>query len=396
MRPFDALSVDADMISISTLYCGAPSPSHALRYGRGSARGASGPVIVYNCTARCNLACAHCYSASGPDADTADELTGDEARALLDDLARAGAPVVLFSGGEPLLRADLPDLIAHAAAAGIRPVVSSNGTLITAAVALALADAGCAYVGVSLDGLAGTHDAFRRRDGAFAEALAGMDRAADAGIKVGVRMTLTAGNAADVPGVFALIAERGVRRICFYHLVPSGRGRDGPADLTAERRRAVLDRIMDLTAEAWAAGRQIEVLTVDNHADGPYVVLRLLREDPPRAARALDLLRANGGNASGVRLAAVAPTGDVLPDPFWHARVLGNVRRRPFSEIWSDPGDDFLAALRRRPRPVTGRCAACRWLDVCNGNFRARAETVTGETWAADPGCHLTDEEIST
>ena len=383
------------MISISTLYCGAPLASHGLRYGRRSGRGRPGPVIVYNCTARCNLACAHCYSASGPDAETAGELTGGEAGALIDDLAAAGTPVILFSGGEPLLRTDLPDLIARAAAAEIRPAVSSNGTLITAAVAAALADAGCAYVGVSLDGLAATHDAFRRRDGAFTEALAGMDRAAAAGIKVGVRMTLTADNVADVPGVFGLIVERGVRRICFYHLVPSGRGRDGPIDLTAERRRAVLDRIMDLTAEAWAAGRQIEVLTVDNHADGPYVVLRLLRENPARAERALELLRANGGNASGVRLTAVGPTGDVTPDQFWRQRVLGNVRRRPFSAIWTDPGDELLSALRRRPRPVTGRCAACRWLDVCNGNLRARAEAVTADPWAADPGCHLTEEEIS-
>ncbi|KPK82920.1 MAG: 12,18-didecarboxysiroheme deacetylase, partial [Phycisphaerae bacterium SM23_33] len=149
-----------------------------------------------------------------------------------------------------------------------------------------------------------------------------------------------------------------------------------------------------LTAAEHAAGRQPEVLTVDNHADGPYVVLRLLREDPDRAAAALELLRANGGNASGVRLACVRSDGDVTPDQFWPTQVLGNVRRRPFSEIWNDESIELLAGLRRRPRPLTGRCARCRWLELCNGNFRARAEAATGETWADDPACYLTDQEV--
>ncbi len=382
------------MISISTLYCGAVHPSHELRYGRAGGAG-RGPVVVYNCTRQCNLDCVHCYSASTAEAP-ADELTRAEATGMLDDLAAMGVPVVLFTGGEPVLRDDLPELLAHAVRAGMRAVVSTNGTLITAEMARRFAEIGVGYVGVSVDGLRAAHDAFRRRDGAFASAMAGLEHCQGAGVKVGLRMTLTRRNVADLEGVFELVRRREIPRVCFYHLVYTGRGSTlRGEDLSAGQRRAVLDRIMDLTAELLADGRKAEVLTVDNHADGPFVYLRLARENPARAAEALELLRANGGNASGVRLACIGSDGDVMPDQFWRSQVLGNVRRRPFSRIWADESIGLLAELRRRPRPLNGRCRRCRWLDVCNGNFRARAEAATGETWGPDPACYLTEEEIA-
>jgi len=379
------------MISISTLVCGSELPSHRLRYGRGC--GPSGPVVVYNCTWRCNLACRHCYAGAGCGGD---ELTSEQARRLLDDLAGLGTPVVLFSGGEPLLREDLPELAAAAVRAGMRAVISTNGTLITEALARRLAEVGVGYVGVSIDGLRRTHDRFRQAEGAFEAALAGLARCQAAGVKVGLRMTLTRHNIADLEGVFELVRRRDIPRVCFYHLVYAGRGQAlRREDLTPPQRRDALDKIMDFARELHAEGRGVEVLTVDNHADGPYVYLRLLRENPARAAEALRLLRANGGNASGVRLACVRPDGDVLPDQFWHGRVIGNVRARPFSEIWRDESNELLAALRSRPRPLTGRCARCRWLDICNGNFRARAEAATGDPWGDDPACYLSDEEIA-
>lgn len=380
------------MISISTLYCGHPTQSHQLRYGRPADRPA-GPVMVFNCTDRCNLRCRHCYAAGRCGGE---ELSTAEAMALLEDFARAGVPVVLFSGGEPLLRDDLPELLDHVAKLGMRGVISTNGTLITPQMAGRLAGCKLAYAGVSIDGPAELHDQFRQAPGAFDAAMQGLANAKAAGIKVGLRMTLTRHNAAHVGEVFDLLERQGIPRVCFYHLVYTGRGGDLRAeDLSHAQRRAALDVILERTAAAHAAGNKLDVLTVDNHADGAYVYLRLLARDPAGAEKALEMLRINGGNSSGERIGCVTPSGTVLPDQFWQTRPLGNVRERKFSEIWNDPQNQFLRDLRRRPRPLAGRCRQCRFLDICNGNFRARAEQATGDIWGNDPACYLTEEEIA-
>jgi radical SAM protein with 4Fe4S-binding SPASM domain len=125
------------------------------------------------------------------------------------------------------------------------------------------------------------------------------------------------------------------------------------------------------------------------------VYLRLLREDPKRAEQCYELLQMNGGNSTGIGIGCVSWNGDVMPDQFWRHHVLGNVRRRPFSEIWADPNEPLLSKLRNRKSIMHCRCMHCRWLNVCNGNFRARAEAVTGDLWGDDPACYLTDEEIA-
>jgi radical SAM protein with 4Fe4S-binding SPASM domain len=383
------------VIDISRLYCGASSSS-PLRYGRRDAGRPRRPVVVWNCTRRCNLRCAHCYSAS-TDAPAPDEMTTAQAEAMLDDLAAFGVPVVLFSGGEPLMRPDVMGLLRRAAALGLRTVLSTNGTTITEAVAEDLAAAGVDYVGVSLDGARRTHDGFRGRPGAFDAALAGLRRCRHAGIKVGLRFTVTRRNVTDVPEVFALLGGEDIPRACFYHLVYTGRGSQLAAeDLDHDQTRRVVDEIIDRTAALHDAGARREVLTVDNHADGPYVYLRLLRAGRrAQAAEALALLRRTGGNASGVGIGCVSWDGAVHPDPFWRHLSLGRVTRRPFSAIWTDATHPVLSALRDRRRRLGGRCAACRFLDVCGGNLRVRAEAAAGDLWAADPACYLTDEEVA-
>lgn len=395
------------MIGISKLYCRTVEASDVLRYGRRSADLPSHllqfaadkkPVVVWNCTKRCNLRCVHCYSASTAEAAD-DELSGDEAREMIADLGRFGCPVLLFSGGEPLLRGDVLELIAAAKAAGLRAVLSTNGTAIERPLADELAGAGLSYVGVSLDGLATVHDAFRGVPGAFRRAMRGIRACLAAGVKVGLRMTLNRRNIAELGGVFDLLRREGIPRVCFYHLVYTGRGDGLRSDtLSHAQTRAALDLIMDRTADLHARGQKVEVLTVDNHADGPYVYLRLLREDAAAAAECLKLLEMNAGNSTALGIGCVSWNGDVLPDQFWRHHVLGNVRRRPFSEIWSDPsaGGGLLGMLRERRKHMTCRCMRCRWLGVCNGNFRARAEAVTGDMWGDDPACYLTDEEIAT
>ena len=391
------------MIGISKLYCGTVEPSDALRYGRQSKTLPSHllqfsadkrPVVVWNITRRCNLKCIHCYAHAKARPEE-NELSTAEGKALIDDLAGMGVPVLLFSGGEPLMREDLPEMAAYAVEKGMRAVISTNGTLIGRDTARELKEIGLSYVGISLDGMKAVNDRFRGVDGAFEAALAGIRNCQNAGIKVGLRFTINRFNAVEIPGLFELLEEMAIPRICFYHLVYAGRGSTlVKEDLSHEETREVVDLIIDRTKRLHDAGKPTEVLTVDNHADGPYLYQRLLREDPRRAAEVLELLRMNEGNNSGRGIGCVSWDGEVYADQFWRHHSFGNILKRPFSEIWSDPSDPLLSKLKDKKKYMTGRCAECRWLDVCGGNFRVRAEAVTGDVWAPDPACYLTDEEI--
>lgn len=381
------------MINISRLYCGTAGASDDLRYGHATPRGAARkPVVVWNCTPRCNLSCLHCYAA---DDACGQEMVTAAATEMLEDLAGFGVPVVLFSGGEPMLREDLFELLRRAAALGLRAVLSTNGTLIDARAAGRLREAGVAYVGVSLDGLAEVHDGFRGQAGAFDRALEGLRHCRRAGLKTGLRLVLTRRNAHQIDDIFALLEDEDIPRACFYHLVYSGRGaalRDEDLDHAATR--AALDRLIDRTADLHRRGPAKEVLTVDNHADGPHLHLRLVREGSPRAEEVRRLLDANGGNASGAGIACVSWDGRVHPDQFWRHASLGNVQQQPFSRIWTDPANALLAALRDRHGRLKGRCGRCRYLTACNGNLRVRAESA-GDLWGDDPACYLSDQEIA-
>lgn len=391
------------MIGISKLYCGTVEASDVLRYGRKSGDLPSHllqfsqdkkPVVVWNVGRRCNLRCVHCYAHSTDIAYTG-ELTHEEGIKLIDDLTAFGSPVLLFSGGEPLMRPDIFELVEYARKQGMRAVLSTNGTLITPEVAVRLKEFGLSYVGVSLDGLEEVNDRFRGVKNAFNLALEGIRNCRQAGIKVGLRFTMNRRNVQDIPGIFDLLYQERIPRICFYHLVYAGRGTKMVADaLTHEESRQAVDLIMDRTREIHQQGFPVEVLTVDNHCDGPYLYQRLLRENPERAENALTLLRMNGGNSSGIGIGCVSWDGEVYADQFWRHESLGNVRQRPFSEIWTDTSNELLAGLKDRKPLLHGRCAECKWLDICNGNFRVRAEAIYSDVWAPDPACYLTDEEI--
>ena len=392
------------MIGISKLYCGTVEPSDALRYGRHSGKLPSHllqfskdkrPVVVWNATRRCNLKCMHCY-AHAKDMAYNNEMSTQQGKELIDDLARFGAPVILFSGGEPLVRKDLPELAGYAVEKGLRAVISTNGTLITSKTARILKKIGLSYVGISLDGMQEINDRFRGIKGAFQSALQGIKNCQDAGIKVGLRFTINKFNVNEIPHIFNLIEEMDIPRVCFYHLVYAGRGTDlVKADLTHTGTRAAVDLIIDETKRLHDIGKPKEVLTVDNHADGPYLYLRLLKEDPERAKEVFELLQWNEGNNSGRGIGCVSWDGEVHPDQFWRHCSFGNVQQRPFSEIWTDTSNPLLKKLKEKKKHVKGRCATCRWLDICAGNFRVRAEATTGDLWAPDPACYLTDDEIA-
>jgi len=392
------------MIGISKLYCGAVEPSDVLRYSSRDGKDLPShllqfaaikrPIVVWNMTRRCNLHCIHCYSQS-QDKLYPDELTTAEGKSMIDDLASFSCPVILFSGGEPLMRSDLPELAQYAVDKGMRTVISTNGTLINQDMATTLKRIGLSYVGVSLDGLRETHDHFRGTKGAFDKSIEGIRICLEAGIKVGVRFTINRKNARDIPAIFDLLETENIPRACFYHLVYTGRGSNLiKEDLSHEETRAALDLIMNRTRQFFDRGSAKEILTVDNHADGPYIYLRLREEDPQRAADVLELLKMNEGNSSGHGIACISWNGEIHADQFWRSFSFGNIRQRHFSEVWSDTSNELMARMKNKKPFIKGRCSQCRWLDICGGNFRARAEAVAGDIWASDPACFLTDEEI--
>ncbi|MDP2916907.1 MAG: radical SAM protein [Dehalococcoidia bacterium] len=388
------------MISISRLLCDTISPGDSLRYGDRAhsalSKYANGsrPVVVWNCTRQCNLACIHCYASAG-NRKSPDEMDTAAGRAFIRDLAEYGVPVILFSGGEPLLRKDMFELAQLAQDLGIRVALSTNGTVIDEEKAEKLKQIGFAEVGISLDGIGTKNDRFRGKEGAFAAALAGIRGCREKGLRVSLRLTITKHNYQEIPAIFRLVEDEKIDRVCFYHLAYAGRGDSlRNQDLTTAQTREVVDLIMKRTQELHDRGMKKEILTVGNHADGVYLYLKLKESDPRRAEKVLALLRTNGGNNSGIKIGAVDDRGNVHPDQFWWHHTLGNVLERKFGDIWTDTSEPLLRGLKDRKGLLKGRCARCQYLELCNGNLRVRAEAVYGDVWESDPACYLTDQEI--
>ncbi|MCC7146485.1 MAG: radical SAM protein [Phycisphaeraceae bacterium] len=399
------------MIDISVLYAGLETPSTPHRYGRkitqidppahqrmAVAKSAAErrPIVVWNLTRTCNLKCVHCYTDSQA-LKYPNELTTAQCQTVLDDLADFKVPAVLFSGGEPLVRPDLFELAAYARAKNLHVVLSTNGTLIDRPTAQKLLEHQFAYVGISLDSATPeVHDSFRGMEGAFARTMQGFRHCVQVGQKVGLRLTLTGQTCDDLDKLFDFIENEGINRACFYHLCPSGRGKDLLA-LEPARARAAMDVIFKRTLDFYQRGKRIEILTVDNQCDGPYLYLTMLKHNHPRARQVLDMLLWNGGArySSGVGIANIDFYGHVHADQFSMFRSFGSIKERKFSEIWQDTSDPIMAGLKDRLTLLQGRCGTCRFKAVCGGALRARAEVITGNPWAADPGCYLTDEEIT-
>ncbi len=365
----------------------APTPPAAKR-------NPPGPVVIWNLVRRCNLTCKHCYSISA-DKDFAGELSTAEVYAVMDDLKAYQVPALILSGGEPLLRPDIFDIAARAKGLGFYTALSTNGTLIDAALLPRIAAIGFDYVGISLDGIAATHDKFRRKDGAFAASLAALRLCREAGLKVGVRFTLTRDNAHDLPALLRLVEEEGVDRFYFSHLNYAGRGnKNRREDAHFQMTRAAMDLLFDTCWQYQRCGVRKEFTTGNNDADGVYLLHWVRRHFPEREAQLRAKLEQWGGNSSGVNVANIDNLGHVHPDTMWWHHSLGSVRQRPFSEIWSDTSEPLLAGLKASPRRVGGRCARCAHFAICGGNTRVRAYQLSGDAWAEDPGCYLSDEEI--
>ena len=380
------------MINISKLYCGLAGQSDYLRY---KPNNAFGPVVVYNSTLLCNLKCLHCYSSSDSNLHN-NQLNTDQAKRLLSQLAEANCPVILFSGGEPLMRDDLFELLNEAKSIPIRTVISTNGTLIDSHTADKLAEAGVSYVGISLDGQEDFHDKFRVSKGCFKAAINGIQNCKNAGIKTGLRFTITNENYKQVPAIFDIAAANSVRRICFYHLIRTGRAKKlqnfNPTPLQT---RQTIDTIIEKTRDFVKKSLIDEVLTVGNHADGPYLLTRMLKEKYKNYEKARQLLLINGVNKIGEKIASISSNGSVHPDQFWHNYSLGNIKEKSFAQIWQNPKDPVLAALRNKTEFADKRCLTCKWFDLCKGNYRFLTPKPATEKWLNEPTCYLSDHEIT-
>lgn len=365
-----------------------PKRRHLLRYTSPRA-----PIVVWNITRECNLACRHCYlGAMARPAE--DELSGEEARAFMDDLAELGVPLLAFSGGEPLARPDVFELAFYASSRGLPTLLSTNGTLITPETARRIREAGFGYVGISIDGTEETHDRFRGKKGAFREAVEGIRNLMAEGLPVGLRITVTRLNSEDLEGVFELALREGVPRVTVFQLVYAGRGRElADWDIEREERRRLISWVLEKSLALSREGREVEVVTADNYADGVYLYRYVRETRPERAEEVGELLRLQSGCRAGERLLNVDFRGEVHPCPYWQSRSLGNVRERRLSEIWRDESHPFLRVMREKSLHLRGRCGRCAYRGVCGG-CRVRAEMAYGDPLAEDPACYLEESEI--
>ena len=374
---------------------------HSLRYSKKvkhqqkGAAGERGPVVAWNITRRCNLACEHCYSSSSS-CDGSGELSTAQCKKLVDELAALKVPVILISGGEPLLRDDIFEIMSYIKNRGLKVTLSTNGTLIDDKTAGKIKKCGVSYIGISLDGRPGTHNEFRGNPDAFQKALRGLDNCRAQNQKVGIRFTLFKNNFQDLSYIFNIIEEKNIPRACFYHLVYTGRAEELiKLDLSLDQKRRFMDLLYDKSKQYLAEESGKEILTVAHQADGVYLYLKLKKEDSKQAPKALSLLQRNGGNRSGQAIVSIDDQGGVHPNQFMDEYSLGNVKNEKFSDIWQDKESGLLYRLRNRKRYLKGRCSRCIWLDICNGSSRMRAKKVYGDLWASDPACYLNSAEIT-
>ncbi len=352
------------------------------------------PVVIWNLIRRCNLTCKHCYTTSA-DIDFPNELSTQQIYQVMDELKAFKVPVLILSGGEPLLHPDIFNISKRAKDMGFYVALSSNGTLITAQNIEKIAAIGYQYIGVSLDGISATHDIFRQQQGSFDASIKGIHLCNDFGIKAGIRFTLTQDNAHDFPAMLQLMEDEKLDKFYLSHLNYGGRGnKNRRQDAFFTMTRETMDLLFEKCLQWEQQGQHREIVTGNNDADAVYFLHWVKQHYPEQAEHIQAKLTQWGGNASGVNVANIDNLGNVHPDTFWWHHSLGNVLDRPFSDIWQDTSDSLMAGLKQSPRPLKGRCATCGYQALCNGNTRVRAQQIYGDPWAEDPGCYLTNAEI--
>jgi radical SAM protein with 4Fe4S-binding SPASM domain len=327
-------------------------------------------VVAWNLTKRCNLRCTHCYISAGPWETGEAELGPAECRRVVDELLAVNpAPMLILSGGEPLVREDLPELVAYAAGRGATVVVGTNGTTLTEGRVAALKAAGVSGVAVSIDSLEGPrHDGFRGGTQALSRTIAGLERLRASRLDFVVQTTATPENADEIPALVEWAAAQGA--VCFnlYFLVPTGRG-TGLVGLSPEQVEALLDLLAD-------AERRHRGAMMVRAKCAPHFMRRVHQTSPDSP-----VLNYRTRCPCGIDYCRITPDGKVTPCPYMPT-VAGDLRKQSFGDVWS--GSALFAALRRRE--LGGRCGRCEYRLVCGG-CRARALATSGDYLAEDPSC---------
>ncbi len=374
------------MINVTKLYCQKDGRSDHLRY---SGDGETGPVIVFNCTEKCNLKCRHCYSYTA-EKNEREELDTGTAKKMIDSSERINSPVILFSGGEPLMRDDIFELIEYTKKKGLTAVISTNGTMLGEKTAVRLKELGLKYAGISIDGPEEFHDLFRGMQGAFEKSMSAFQACRKAGLRAGLRFTITRQNYEFIPFIFELAVEKNIKRICFYHLINTGRAMENESSPAPEQTKQSLDTIFRFS-EKYQNSLE-EVLTVGNHADGPYILIKL-KTEPDNFGYAEELLRKNGGNRTGEKIICIDSKGNVHPDQFWRNYSFGNIKEATLEQILKND-DPVLEILRNKDRYKAEKCSSCKWFEYCRGNFRFTGESPEIENWINEPACYLSYNQI--
>ena len=350
----------------------------------------NGSIVIWNFTNRCNLACHHCYSYA--DANSEDFLSTEFILSSIPELLKAGIKFIIFSGGEPLIRKDIFKISKAMRDAGIITYLSTNGLYIDEKNVDSIINT-FNYIGISIDGIEEVHDEFRGLKGAYKKSLAAIALIQKHGGNAGIRFTITNETKESFYSIFELAEKIGVDKIYISHLVYSGRGLDNlKIDISKEERRVFVEFIIDKAFEYIRDGKDIDVVTGNMEMDAILFLEKFSQKYPDLRDEMTKRLRNWGGNSAGRKLGNIDWMGRVKPDPFFHF-YIGNMTERPFSEIWLDKGNEMLTKLRKHPRNISGICADCNVIDICNGGSRSRSYAISGDLWAEDPSCYLTDKE---
>lgn len=346
------------------------------------------PVVFWNVTYRCNLSCIHCYI-SASSQHPSEELSTNEALRVIGELAEVGVPLVVLSGGEPLVREDFWTILGELRDHGLPVALSTNGTLISKDVAEGLARREVSYVGVSLDSTdPDAHDRFRGYPGAYRKAIEGTMNAKEAGLNVGFRITITRFNVEEALALVDLAKSMGVGRVAFYLLDLTGRARSAPWLLPDKHQlKGLLDRLMVKAAETEG---DPELLVVRGNFAGIYVADKLARSEGEFKAY-LSMIEAQGD--CGRKTISIYPDGRVKPCQFLDKDV-GDLRAQRLSHVLSLNNEDLKPFLEVHKHLRGPRCSTCPFKEVCGGGSRGRALAATGDFWGDDPLCFVDVDEV--